>query len=342
VPVLFALWANLHGSFLVGLGLLAAHAVGQAIEVFRRTRSLRAVLVSRPVQRLALLTQLAFAATILNPYGLRIYAEVLSFGGNPNLHSLIEWDPLTLRMKQGRAVAAVALLMVVLYRFSPRRVRAAEFLTLLGLGLATLWYSRMLNWLAPVMAYYFAVHAAAVWRRYRGVRRVDQPERNAASLWTVVGLVLVWLAFAPTNFGLRVIQGRQPDAGRLRTIYSDGTPIDAVAHLHDMAGAGKLPRGIVFNTYEWGDYLLWAGPRGLPVFVASHVQFIPPTVWTHYMGVVSDEAGFERTLDLYGINLLLLDRARHDSQIRRLERGGGWRTEFRSATAAILVRNDPI
>jgi hypothetical protein len=139
VPLLFGLWANLHGSFIVGLGLLAAQAIGRGMDVFRRTHSVRSVLVSRPVQRLALLTQLAFAATLLNPYGLRIYAEVLTFGGNPNLQSLIEWDPLTLRMKQGRAVAAVALLMVVLYRLSPRRVRTAEFLTLIGLGAATLW-----------------------------------------------------------------------------------------------------------------------------------------------------------------------------------------------------------
>ncbi|MCA9112079.1 MAG: hypothetical protein KDA52_19150, partial [Planctomycetaceae bacterium] len=38
VPVLFVLWANLHGSFIVGLGLLAASCAGHAIDVFRRTR----------------------------------------------------------------------------------------------------------------------------------------------------------------------------------------------------------------------------------------------------------------------------------------------------------------
>jgi hypothetical protein len=200
----------------------------------------------------------------------------------------------------------------------------------------------MLNWLAPVAAYYFAVHAAAVWRRWRGVRRVDLRQRRTASLWTVVALVLVWIAFAPTNFGLRVIHGREPDAAKLRQILSEGTPIDAVAHRHEMADAGKLPPGVAFNTYEWGDYLLWAGPRNLKVFVASHVQFIPPTVWTHYMGVASDEAGFERTLDIYGVNLVLLDRARHASQIARLERSGDWRMEFRSPHAAILVRKQPI
>src|SRR5690606_9533331 len=41
IPVVFAFWANLHGSFFVGLLMLGAMTVGQALEVWRRSRKLK-------------------------------------------------------------------------------------------------------------------------------------------------------------------------------------------------------------------------------------------------------------------------------------------------------------
>lgn len=46
IPLLFAAWANLHGSFPIGLGLLASFAAGRAIDVARRSRKIVAPLYS--------------------------------------------------------------------------------------------------------------------------------------------------------------------------------------------------------------------------------------------------------------------------------------------------------
>ena len=54
-----------------------------------------------------LLTQLAAAAVLMNPYGLGLYLEVLSFAGNSNLQDLVEWDPLNIRMRQGQTAEPV-------------------------------------------------------------------------------------------------------------------------------------------------------------------------------------------------------------------------------------------
>ena len=71
----------------------------------------------------------------MNPYGINLYGEVLTFSSNENLTSLVEWEPLTLRMKQGRAAAVAALTIIVAYRISPRRISMTEILLLAGLGL---------------------------------------------------------------------------------------------------------------------------------------------------------------------------------------------------------------
>ena len=341
MPGLIALWANLHGSFIMGLALMASFAIGHAFDVFRRTRNWKAVVSSRQVQRLILVTQLAAVAALINPYGLALYTEVLTFGSNPNLNDLIEWDALNLRMSQGQAAAAIGFALIVLYRLSPRRVRAIEVILLAGLGAATLWHSRMILWWAPIAAYYFVRHGAAVWRRFRNKATHKEP-RSVASLWTVTGLAMIWLCFAPTNFALRVLHGKEPSLQSQRRMLSPNTPIDATAHLHQMAAADRLPKGVIFNPYYWGDYLLWAGPQQLDVFVASHVQYIPRTVWGHYRSVSLMRDSFEQTLDRYGINLMVVDKMYSGRLIDHMKRDPKWLVEFESPLAVIFTRAEPI
>ncbi|WP_166820311.1 hypothetical protein [Thalassoroseus pseudoceratinae] len=341
IPALIGLWANLHGSFIMGLVLIGSFAIGHGFDVLRRTRNLKAVVSSRQTQRLVLVTQLAAVAALINPYGLALYTEVLTFGSNPNLSDLIEWDALNLRMSQGQAAAAISFALIVLYRLSPRRVRSVEVILLAGLGVATLWYSRMILWWAPVAAYYLARHGAAVWNRLQNRSPVENT-RNVASLWTVMGLALIWLCFAPTNFALRVLHGKEPSLQSQRRMLSPNTPIDATAHLQQMAADGRIPKGVIFNPYYWGDYLLWAGPEQLDVFVASHVQYIPRTVWGHYRTVSMMRNSFEQTLDRYGINLMIVDKLYSGRLIDHMKRDPQWRVEFESALAVIFTRTEPI
>jgi hypothetical protein len=61
VPLIFAAWANLHGGFLVGLGILASWA---AVQVARKPRTLPAMLA---------LLAASIGATLLTPYGIGLW-----------------------------------------------------------------------------------------------------------------------------------------------------------------------------------------------------------------------------------------------------------------------------
>jgi hypothetical protein len=153
IPITFAAWANLHGSFLAGLTLLALFAFGRAGDVLRRTDKFGAIPRDWKFWRLVLLLELAAVAVLLNPYGLRIYPEAYLLVKNTNLQDLVEWQPLTLRMEQGKAAAGVAFVLLFLYRMTPRRIGTGEVLALVILGGIALWTSRMILWWAPVAAY---------------------------------------------------------------------------------------------------------------------------------------------------------------------------------------------
>lgn len=339
VPLMFALWANLHGSWIVGLGLLAAMCGGHAIDLLRRTGSLRKALSARSLRRLAALCGVAAVAVLLNPYGVRLYEGVLTISGNPNLQPLVEWQPLTLRMSQGRAAAAAVLALMFAYRFSPRRVSTTEVLLLTGLGAAALWSSRMLHWWAPVAAWYLALHAAAIVRQFCR-RRQTQPRRSWTAGVACLGLALGLFFVSP--FGITLLRGQpeqpQQRADLLARSTSPQTPLGAVAYLHE-----HPPVGLVYNTYEWGDYLLFAGPRDIELFTNSHAHLVPRPVWLDGLVIHRAGAAWQQRLDRYGVNSLVLNRHRNTQLIRALRRADQtWEVAYQDDLAIVFRRREPM
>lgn len=345
VPLMFALWANLHGSWVVGLGLLAALCAGRAIDIARRTGRLWAPFADRTVRRLFVLTELAALAVLVNPYGVGLYAEVVAIAGNANLQDLVEWEPLTLRMSQGKAAATAALALMFAYRFSPRRVTAAEVLLLAGLGAAALSTSRMIHWWAPLAAYYLGLHTAAIvrgWRRTDRAASAESTEPTRNGLMSVVTVGLIWIFFAYTPFGFTVLHG-QPEkpadrAIRLGKSTSAATPITAVGYLR------RHPiDGLIYNSYEWGDFLLFGGPRELQVFTNSHAHLIPPEVWEDSLTILHGAGGWEDKLDRYGVNGVVLNAQTNETLIRLLKRATDiWEVAFEDRVAVVFRRRTPI
>lgn len=374
VPTLFAAWANLHGSFPVGLLLLAGFAAGRSLDLAVRCGEFRAVQRDSQVRRHVLMLELAAAAVLLNPYGVRLYAEVLNISNNPNVADLVEWAPLSLRMWQGQAVALTGLLLIVLYRLSPRRVTSTEALLLFGFGGAALWSSRMLVWWVPLASYFAVQHASAVWNTWKPSVQGEAAEPRSGR-WTVITVGVAWIAFAVTPFGGELVRwlnsgakqnrsddqqtrstevaaNKQPEAAasktnapsksiKLEKLVSAQTPLGVVEHLKKLVAEKRLPAGQAFNTYEWGDYLLWAGPSELNVFVASHVHLVPREIWTDYVAI-SNGSDWEDRFDRYGINLVLLDEATHDGLIRRLRENAEWRMTYSDNVGSVFVRRKPI
>ncbi|QDV18901.1 hypothetical protein Pan153_35620 [Gimesia panareensis] len=335
IPLLFVFWANLHGSFPVGLGLIGCFLVGRAIDVSWKMRNWKAMLGDSKTRRYLILLELSAIAVLFNPYGLQLYSEVFSFSSNPNLADLIEWNPLTLRMYQGKAAGLITLLLVIASRFTPRRISTAEVLLLVGLGISALWSSRMIIWWAPVAAYYLAIHGAAICRWK--LKRLADPGAEkvfCAGKWTIVSVGVIWICFAVTPMGSVMLHGKEVDFERS---VSESTPIGAVKYLKE-----KQIQGQVFNSMELGDYLLWAGPENLDIFANSHAHLLPREVWNHYLRISNLAGDAEELLDRYGINTIVLDLPRREGLMKRLVKDGVWRVGYKDGRSVVLLRNKPI
>lgn len=94
IPLLFLLWANLHGQFIMGLGLFTIWL----IFYFLRLISRRCERTKVPISQLypAVILLLALAATMCNPYGFELYQEIFRHFGNPLQKFVTEWQPITM------------------------------------------------------------------------------------------------------------------------------------------------------------------------------------------------------------------------------------------------------
>jgi hypothetical protein len=333
--LLFVVWANCHGSFGVGLLCMTLCAVGNAATVFLRTKSLRLTVFNRRSVRLILLTQLCAAAALLNPRGLELYHEVLRVGQNANIATMYEWDALTLRMKQGQVAAAMFVLLAIVVKLSPRRLRVDEGL-LLGVtaGLA-LWSARMINWWSPVMAIAIATHGAAAWRSVARRQR-STVARQRTGLWTVVSLGLCWIFFAFTPLGVQVVHGRVPELSRA---MSAQTPLNTIVFLNEQE---ELPPGVAFVPAEWSGVMRQFGPSDLRPMVNLHVHLMPEEVWTDYIRLLGGPSDWDGLLERYGINLVIAEQRRSERLIGQMRASEEWEPLYEDADAVVMKRIDNI
>lgn len=82
VPAFLVVWANIHGGFVVGVGIVTLKVLADAVSEKRILKS----------DLLLLFTSLL--ATLVNPYGIRLWEEIVRTGSDTRLRlQILEWTP---------------------------------------------------------------------------------------------------------------------------------------------------------------------------------------------------------------------------------------------------------
>jgi hypothetical protein len=249
LPLVFVVWANVHIQFVYGLFLLALGCVAPLID---RRLGWRGVdwTASWPgtmrYRRLVTLSVFCLAATLANPYGVRLYAVVLEYATQPgpfrwvnelkgpDFREACHWVVL------GLTGAACVML-------GRRKPSSFEILLLLAAGFLAFRAQRDL---------WFLVLADLLVLASAGPAEVPAGERFSLSL-RGRALVLAGLALLA---GWRAWQQDLSPAG-LHARVAARFPVDAAAFVEKEGYEGPL-----YNDFNWGGYLIWALPR-LPVAI---------------------------------------------------------------------------
>ena len=312
LPPLLALWVNLHGAFVLGLGLLALIALLDGAGLcFRHTtpHSLRPLLLNGAATLLAV---------GLNPQGWGVLAYVGMFASGAHGTSALvdEWQPSSLATAAGGPFLLVLGTYGMVFLTYGQRIIGRD-LTLLGtFSLFGLLGQRYVIWAAIVAAPILTRYLAPLW---------EVSARQSARSRIGWGVPILLGALALT-LGILLLRP-QPQTQLLVQ-----TPIQAT----DALLADPQPPTRLLAAPEFGGYLKW---RGVPALLAIDTRFelyTPDEVSRYH--VFSAGYGVADVLATEPFDAMLLSRSSQAPLIARMRQQPGWEVRHEDATAVYLRR----
>jgi hypothetical protein len=245
LPVIFALWANVHIQFIDGLLVLGLAWVEAEAARWWSAAETRV----RPAwMGLALVASLL--ATLLNPFGWRIYGaayDLATQGGA--LNKVSELQAIPFRNLSDFFILLLALGSVGALAWQ-RRFPLFET-ALLGFAAVLSFRSQRDIWVIATVA--VVILASAIPGSEKAAFRLP---RSATALAILAAGVAVLAGF-------RIMQ---VNAAHLETQLAKSMPVQAVEMIRAKGYAGPL-----YNDYNWGGYLIWA--LRMPVSIDGRAAF---------------------------------------------------------------------
>lgn len=326
---LMAVWVNLHGGFAVGFLVLLLAAAGQLLDAaidrlgFRREPGEVSSGGVRPLDWLGAVAG-CVAAVSLNPLGpsmilyplrtasigvLRMYIQEWQ---SPDFHQLEVLPFLVLLFGTFAAMA-----------MSPRRPRGYELMWTAGFGGLGLLAARNIALFALAGAPVLCRHAAAVLRHLRLARargREVSPAIARTLNWALLTLVVL-------AAGVKAVRPLSDSFNRetLRSIV----PVAAGEFLLE-----ERPPGPLFNSYNWGGYVVWALYPHYLSFVDGRTDLFGDEILEQYLLAWRADPGWEEVFERWGIRVALLEP---QAPLARALEAAGWRNVYRDDLAVVLV-----
>ena len=324
-PLVMAVWANLHGGWVIGfawLGVaLVAELVGWAWD--RSNPAHRA-----HVRFLAIITAASLVAVLATPHGFSLYLYPFQTQGSVAQQKLIvEWFSPDFHQIYLRPFEAMVF--IVIAGFALRRPRLYDFLlTIASLGLAFQSVRHVALFVAaatPAMISSYSEY----WRELATSRRWTFPPlaRPLFAVTTAIVLVVVTVVGA-----IKIDADINPSVQQ--KLDADSYPIGAADWLAAHPDVGTR----MFNQYGWGGYLSY---RFYPdpnrkVFIFGEAELMGDPLLNQYNNVQNLRPDWKQILDQYHVDYVIFNKGEALSNV--LATQPEWSLAYEDPVAVIYVR----
>jgi hypothetical protein len=289
LPLVFVVWVNLHGGYVIGLVLLGLTLIGETAARLLGQKS-------APLKPILFICILSGLATLISPNGLEAlwYPFTYAGTGNGSMRHISEWQSPNFHDNSFLIFGASVLFMAVL-GLARRPLNITDTLWALLFTLMALTSLRHIPLYAivvtPLLAGRLAAeipwlsHPLASWRR---------PALMAVAWPMLIAGILVQARQAEPTGGLQL--QAQASAAQYPT------------------GAVELLRGSpretrLFNEYHWGGYLIDRLPE-IPVFIDGRADVHGDALIEKYVRVTRLMPGWRQVLDEYGVDVVLVEQGK--------------------------------
>jgi hypothetical protein len=312
LPPLFALWINLHGSWVFGVVVLVMIIASGLVEgewglvVARRW-------TPGELKRLLPVFAASLAALFVNPFGykLLLFPFDVTFRLRGAVQAIGEWQPVDFSTGGGKLALIVILALVAAALFSRRRWRLDEALLTAFALWAALSHVRFLFFAGLVLVPILAPRLK-LFPPYQ--RELDKPWLNAGIMAAVVGSLIFFF----------------PSAAKLQQKVDEQYPTAALQFMQRQHLNGRI-----FNEYVWGGYIEWNAPQ-VKVFIDGRGDIFMSngTFDDHFSAMVIGEPF--QILDKYKIDYVLLQPKQPLAYL--LEHSPAWHMIYSDRVAVLFER----
>jgi hypothetical protein len=318
LPVLFLVWINTHGSWVIGLGVLLVFLASGLAEFrwgsieARRWSSVERI-------RIEVILLLSLAAIPLTPYGTRLAAYPFTVASSLplNVGNILEWQPMPFNILGGKLFLALVLGFFVGQMLSPLKLRLWEAILFFGGIVMACLHVRFLLLFVPFAAPVFAVVLARWLPPYD--RKKDHPVLNAVLMAVAIAAMV---RYFPTRAGLD-------------KIVAQSFPVRAVEYLRQHPVPGSM-----FNNYGYGGYLVGNLPEQ-KVFIDGRGDLYEDAgVFGEYLELAQLKPAAFQVLRAHHIQSCLLDSKEPLAIV--LEVHPDWEKRYTDGVSALFVRRNPV
>lgn len=335
LPLVFLLWANLHGGFITGLGALG---LVWLVELAKRIvlgfwpkfkKFINEATLSWPqLRHLCYIGLASGAATLINPYGWRLHYDIyLTLTDKFALTNISEWQPVSFHYAMSVNYAIYLILFAILLAFTYRKFEPTRWVVTLVFLFLSLKYWRNMPFFMLMSVGFLAeiiqTHTKLVFRQ------IANSKIFLIALTALVGILTAQrLAdVVPKSFNIDF------------ALRSGGYPIDAINW------AKKNPDKIgkrMFNEYGWGGLLIWQFPEQ-KVWIDGRAPYWKNSdrfpFFDHQL-IMTAQTPALPLLNKYGVDWVLVDAG---SPLDWLLHGQkDWQKVYNDSIAVIYVRQTAV
>jgi hypothetical protein len=337
IPV-FILWSNLHGGYVLGLLLIGAMIAGESLNNLLGFKG-QEVLSWKKIGKLVVWGLVSGLVVVVNPNGLAMWAipfqtvnvgvlrEFIVEWASPDFHEFT-LQPFLWLLLGTLGVAGI----------SGRRLDGTDLAGVAGFAYLAFLAQRNFGPFAMVAAPVLSRHLTAGlhnWQPDFNLNRsrlgqwwvkLSQGGEVSARVRAVLNGVIVALISLAAIVKLFAVASPEKVSSYIEDFY----PVEAVRWVEE-----NRPPGWLFNSYNWGGYLMWA-LRDYPVFVDGRTDLYNDTLLRKYLEVATGQERYAQILDEYHVHLVLIEA--NSGLARVLGEAEGWKAAYRDDQAVVFVR----
>lgn len=296
---LFTLWANVHVQFVYGFFLLGLATIeGPLVQRLRKTQPSLNNEQALSSGFMALITAGSIAATLINPYHIKLYAVLVDIFRQAGLYDLLS----ELKAMEFRTMPDfIALILTLAAAYALGRYRSVNMFWGILFAVSTIlaFRARRDVWfvtsVAVVLIPLLSKSATTVPRYVLSIT-----QKIFISLSVILLLLLM----------LRTSHTTEPE---LQAQLTGTFPVKAVDFVEQQGYSGPL-----YNYYDWGGYLMWRFPEPI-VSIDGRNQVHDMDRLRHYMGVWNGAPGWDSDHELASSQVVIAEKTLPLAQLLRMD-----------------------